>query len=76
MATTRDEDLLPTEGLPARPVSADAGEARLAPGTRLGRYRIDGLLARGGMGEVAGVEPARHRRAFRTSRWSTSRAAR
>ncbi len=66
------DDLAPTESLATRLQDAPtAPDGTLAPGARLGRYRIEDLLGQGGMGEVyraAQLEPVRREVALKLMR--------
>lgn len=62
----------PTRALPARTALDPAGDSGVLPAeTRLGRYRIQSLIGRGGMGEVylaEQIEPVRRMVALKLSR--------
>ena len=66
------DELAPTESLATRLQDAPtAADGTLAPGARLGHYRIEGLLGRGGMGEVyraTQLEPVRREVALKLMR--------
>ena len=66
------DELAPTESLATRLQDAPtAADGTVAPGARLGHYRIEGLLGRGGMGEVyraTQLEPVRREVALKLMR--------